>query len=206
MNTIDAALHAAFPIVAVPASGPLPLPQASGTRYLVGRHGLSRELSLPWIRVCELVAPSALTLPYGQVDDAVEFRCGPVPERVLREFTYHARRALPHEAAGVLLWNDRADSWRYLERPTRDASAAHVVYEEVRPQQDEHLVVDLHSHGCHSAFFSSEDDQDDAGAMKVCLVIGNVDQLRPTSHLRLCMAGVVRPAYLRADGRLAVLA
>ena len=44
-----------------------------------------------------------------------------------------------------------------------------------------------------------------AGAMKVCLVIGNLDQLRPSSHMRLCMAGVVRPAYLRADGRLAVL-
>ena len=205
MNTINAAVHAAFPLVAVPASGPLPAPQTCGTRYLVGRDGLSRELSLPWIRVCELVAPSALALPYGRVQDAVEFCCGPVPDRVLREFTYHARKALPDELAGALLWNGRTDSWRYLGRPTRAASGAHVSYEEVRPQQDEHLVVDLHSHGCHSAFFSTEDDRDDAGAMKVCLVIGNVDQLRPSSHMRLCMAGVVRPAYLRADGRLAVL-
>jgi len=205
MNTIHAAVQAAFPVVPVPACGPLPPAQACGIRYLVGRDGLSRELSLPWIRVCELVAPSALALPYGRLEDAVEFRCGPVPDRVLREFTYHARKALPHEIAGALLWNGRSDSWRYLERPTRTSSEAHVRYEEVRPQQDEHLVVDLHSHGCHSAFFSSEDDRDDAGAMKVCLVIGNLDQLRPSSHMRLCMAGVVRPAYLRADGRLAVL-
>lgn len=205
MNTIDAAVNTAFPLVPVPASGPLPAPQACGTRYLVGRDGLSRELSLPWIRVCELVAPSALSLPYGRVQDAVEFRCGPVPERVLREFTHHARKALPREFAGAFLWNEHTDSWRFLERPTRAASNDHVSYEEVRPQQHEHLVVDLHSHGCHSAFFSSEDDRDDAGAMKVCLVIGNVDQLRPSSHMRLCMAGVVRAAYLRADGRLAVL-
>ena len=147
MNTINAAVHAAFPVVPVPACGPLPPAQACGTRYLVGRDGLSRELSLPWIRVCELVAPSALALPYGRLEDAVEFRCGPLPDRVLREFTYHARRALPNEVAGALLWNGRADSWRYLERPTRASSEAHVRYEEVRPQQDEHLVVDLHSHG-----------------------------------------------------------
>lgn len=205
MNTIDAALHAAFPLVPVPASGPLPPAPTCGTRYLAGRDGLSRELSLPWIRVCELVAPSALALPYGPVEDAVEFRCGPLPDRVLREFTWHARKALPNELAGALLWNSQSDRWRFLQRPTRDASDGHVHYEEVRPQPDEHLVVDLHSHGCHSAFFSAEDDRDDAGAMKVCLVIGNLDQVHPSSHMRLCMAGVVRPAYLRADGRLAVL-
>ncbi|HEX2543447.1 MAG TPA: PRTRC system protein A [Ramlibacter sp.] len=205
MTSLDAAVQTAFPVLAVPASGALCAPAACGTRYLVGRDGVSRETWLPWIRVCELVAPSALTLPYGRVQDAVEFRCGPIPDRVLREFMHHAKKALPNEMAGALLWNASDDSWRYLTRPSCEASGAHVRYQEVRPQPGEHLVVDLHSHGLHSAFFSEEDDADDAGAMKVSLVLGNVDQLRPTSRMRLCMASVVRTAYLRADGRLAVL-
>ena len=206
MNWINDAVRSAFPVLAVPAAGPVPIATACGTRYLVGHDGVSRELTLPWIRVCELVAPSALALPFGRVEDAVEFRCGPLPDRVLREFTHHAQRALPHEMAGAFLWNSRADSWRFLARPTRSADDSHVHYLEVRPQQDEHLVIDAHSHGGHSAFFSEVDDADDAGAMKVCLVLGNVDQLRPTSRMRLCMAGVVRTAYLNAEGRLAVLA
>jgi PRTRC genetic system protein A len=76
----------------------------------------------------------------------------------------------------------------------------------VRAGDGEHIVVDVHSHGLHTAFFSAEDDADDAGAMKVSLVLGNLDQERPTSKMRLCMAGLVRPAYLNGDGRLGVTA
>lgn len=205
MNMMDEALLKAFPLLPAPTSGAQQPADAFGTRYLVGRHGVSREINLPWIRVCQLIAPAVLRLPYGEVADAVEFRCGPVPGTVLREFVADAKRAQPLEVAGAFLWNEADDTWRYARRETKSSSSAHVEYEEVRADDGEHLVVDVHSHGRHSAFFSAEDDADDAGAMKVSLVLGNLDQERPTSKMRLCMAGTIQPAYLNSDGRLGVL-
>lgn len=202
---IDEALLTAFPLLAASTSGEQQPAAACGTRYLVGRHGVSREITLPWIRVRHLIAPSALPLPYGVVDNAVEFRCGRLPGAVLRQFVEDAKQAQPLEGAGVFLWNELDDTWRYARRDATSASGDHINYNEVRPREGEHLVVDVHSHGLHPAFFSAEDNADDAGAMKVSLVLGNLDQERPTSKMRLCMAGIVQPAYLNGDGRLGVL-
>jgi PRTRC genetic system protein A len=113
MSNMDEALLKAFPLLAASASGQQQPAADFGTRYLVGRYGVSREVTLPWIRACQLIAPSALTLPYGVVPDAVEFRCGPIPGAVVREFVADAKSAYPLEIAGVFLWNEADDSWRY---------------------------------------------------------------------------------------------
>lgn len=204
MNHMDEALLKAFPLLAASASGAQQPAAEFGTRYLVGRFGVSREVTLPWIRACQLIAPSALALPYGVVPDAVEFRCGPIPGAVVREFVADAKQAYPLEIAGVFLWNDADDSWRYVRREAKTSSGSHIEYDEVRAGDGEHIVIDVHSHGLHAAFFSAEDDADDRGSMKVSLVLGNLDQDRPTSKMRLCMAGLVQPAYLNGDGRLGV--
>lgn len=204
MNNMDEALLRAFPLLAAAVSEEQQPAADFGTRYLVGRHGVSREITLPWIRFCRLIARSALALPYGVVDDAVEFRCGPIPVAVIHKFVADAKQAQPLEVAGVFLWKQTDDSWRYVRRNSTSVSGAHVEYQEVRPEDGEHLVVDVHSHGRHAAFFSAEDNADDAGAMKVSLVLGNLDQERPTSKMRLCMAGLVEPAYLNGDGHLGV--
>lgn len=205
MSNMDEALLKAFPLVGASTSGQQQPAADFGTRYLVGRHGVSREITLPWVRTSHLIAPSRLVLPYGEVPEAVEFRCSPIPAIVVREFVADAKQAQPLEIAGVFLWNEDDDSWRYARRPAKTASVAHIEYEEVRPRNGEHIVVDVHSHGVHPAFFSAEDDADDAGAMKVSLVLGNLDQDRPTSKMRLCMAGIVQPAYLSGDGRMGVM-
>ena len=204
MINMDEALLKAFPLLAVPVGG---LQQAAadyGTRYLVGRHGLSREINLPWVRVCHLIAPSALPLPYGVVANAVEFRCGPVPLEVIRQFVAHAKQEQPLEVAGVFLWNEAHAGWRYARRTPLSVSEVYLEYREVRPAQGEHIVVDAHSHGRQNAFFSAQDDADDAGGMKLSLVLGNLDQERPSSRMRLCMAGLVETAFLDGDGRLRV--
>lgn len=201
---LDANVLSNFPLVAAMTSGAQQPAANFGTRYLVGRHGVSREITLPWIRVCQLIAPSALPLPYGVVDNAVEFRCGPLPGAVLREFVTDAKQAHPMEAAGVFLWNEADDTWRYVRREASSVGTGHIAFPEVQPPEGEHLVIDVHSHGSHAAFFSPEDDADDMG-MKVSLVLGNLEQERPTSKMRLCMAGLVQPAYLNGDGRMGVM-
>ena len=204
MTNMDEAVLKAFPLLPAPVSGLQQTAAEFGTRYVVGRDGVSREVTLPWIRVRQLIAPSALTLPYGVVPDVVEFRCGPIPGEVVRAFVADAKLAQPLEIAGVFLWSEVDDTWRYARREAKSSSGAHIEYDEVRANDGEHIVVDVHSHGLHPAFFSAEDDADDAGAMKVCLVLGNLDRERPTSKMRLCMAGLVQPAYLNGDGRLGV--
>jgi len=204
MNSMDEALLRAFPLLAVPASGEQAPAAECGTRYLVGRLGVSREITLPWVRVRRLIAASALPLPYGVVADAVEFRCGPIPLGVIQLFVAHAKQEQPLEVAGTFLWNERHDSWRYAARTLVSVSAVHLAYEELRPGEGEHLVVDVHSHGRHAAFFSAQDNADDAGAMKLSLVLGNLEQERPSSKMRLCMAGLVEPAFLDRDGKLRV--
>ena len=206
MNKMDEALLQAFPLLAASTAGEQEPAAAFGTRYLVGREGVSREITLPWIRVRQLIAPSALPLPYGQLGNAVEFRCGPLPSAMLRAFVADAKQAQLLEIAGVFLWNETDGSWRYARRESKSASTAHVAYDEVRPAQGEHLVVDVHSHGLHAAFFSAADDIDDAGSMKVSLVLGNLDRERPSTKMRLCMAGTMQPAYLDGQGRLGVIA
>ena len=46
-------------------------------------------------------------------------------------------------------------------------------------ENDPRAVIDLHSHGRMSAFFSSTDDADEQG-FRLYVVIGNVDTDRPT--------------------------
>lgn len=204
MNVSSEAVLAAFPLLAVATGDETPAAAQHGIRYLVGRQGIAREVSLPWIKVRSLIAPTHLPLPYGNIEETVEFRCGLIPIPVVREFIDDAKEALPNEIAGVFLWNEASGDWRYQRRQATSAGHAHVHYVEVQPGDGEHIVVDVHSHGCHPAFFSDEDDRDDAGAMKLSLVLGNLDQARPTSKMRLCMAGVLRPAYLNGTGSLGV--
>ena len=204
---MDEAIQKAFPLLAVPASGNLPPAQNSGMRYLVANTGIWREINLPWVRVCHPVAQTPFALPYGPLEDAVEFRCGAIPQSVIREFIRDAKAASPLEVAGVFLWNEVTGDWRYQGRYAQSVSGAHIDYDEVSPREGEHIVVDVHSHGQHGAFFSSQDDKDDAGAMKVSLVLGNLEQEVPSSQMRLCMAGqIFEPAYLNGHGQLGVCA
>lgn len=202
---MDEAIQATFPLIAAPTQGSIPPASASGTRYLVASDGVWRELTLPWVRFRHQLAAAAMRLPYGELEPMIEIRCGGIPPELIREFVADAREACPNEVAGVFLWHEPSDSWRYERRESMSASGSHIDYQEVRPLDDEHIVVDVHSHGRHPAFFSSEDNADDAGSMKFSLVLGNLDQAQPTSEMRLCMAGVVvNNATLGPDGALGV--
>lgn len=188
---MDEAILKAFPLLPVPKSGLLPAAPNFGTRYLAAADGLWREITLPWGTFRNQVARSHLPLPYGNVEAVVDLRCGDIPPSVIRECIAHARHECPNEAAGVFLWHADTGEWRYQRRNVYSVSGSHIRYEEVRPAEGEHLVVDVHSHGLHPAFFSAEDNADDAGAMKFCLVLGNLRDVQPTSCMRLCMSGLV---------------
>jgi len=203
--TLHQALLAAFPLVAVAPDGAVPPADADGIRYLVSATGLWRQVTLPWVTFVHEVAPAVLRLPYGQVQPTLELRCSGIPTDLIREFTARAKQQAPTEVAAAFLWDEGSDTWRLAWRHARSASSGHIEYDEVRPLDGEHLVLDAHSHGYHPAFFSAEDDRDDHGSMKFSLVVGSLNQALPSSAMRLCMAGVQLPARIGAGGCLEVL-
>jgi len=204
MSRLDEAILKTFPLLAAPGEGNPPEAQAYGTRFLAANDGVWREINLPWIRIRHRLAPSLLPMPYGSVGGALELRCGPLPVEMVQAFNREARAAAPLEIAGAFLWDRESGQWRYGRRVALQQTHSYIQYEEVALGEDESLVVDVHSHGHHRAFFSREDDADDHGSMKFSLVVGNFDQDAPTSRMRLCMAGLVMPARITEEGELEV--
>lgn len=201
---MDQAILQAFPLVAASTSGEAPPATQDGMRYVVGKAGIWREITLPWVRARHQVVQSMIDLPYGETADMIEFRCGPVPRDAIRQFAEEAREAAPTEIAAAFLWNEETGQWRYARREAISSSADHIEYREVTVLEAEHLVVDVHSHGHTRAFFSHEDNRDDRGTMRVSLVLGDLDREVPSSAMRLCLAGLMLPAAMGADGSLEV--
>jgi PRTRC genetic system protein A len=201
---MDQAILKAFPLLNAPRAGDLPEATQNGMRYIVGNDGIWRAIDLPWVRMVHKVAESILPLPYGAVGERIEFLCGPLPREHIRQFVADAREAAPTEIAAALIWSEHTGQWRYARREAITASAARIEYREVSLEDGEHLVVDIHSHGTEAAFFSGTDNQDDAGALRASLVLGNVDRQQPTSDMRLCMAGLFEPLIVREDGCMEV--
>lgn len=205
MSFLDKAILETFPFTAVPPSGQVLPAAASGTRFLAAHDGLWREITLPWIRLVHKVGTTSMKLPYGAIEQSVEFPCGPVPLGLIDDFCDQARASAPAEIAAAVTWSELSNEWTLRYRHARSSSAAHIEYDEVRLAEGEHLVLDVHSHGHHPAFFSAQDDHDDMGAMKVSLVVGNCTEPRRTARMRLCMAGFVQPARLDVSGQLEVI-
>ncbi len=203
--TIDETIQNMFPTLAMPREGGLPPASKSGTRYIVARDGLWREVSLPWVTVVHKISNSDFSLPYGAIEESISIKCGAIPAHIRSKFVQDAKAAMPNEMAAAVIWNSKDQSWRYELRENTSATVAHVDYREVQLRDDEFLVLDLHSHGTFEAFFSNEDDRDDAGSMKFSGVIGNLDTREITSVLRLNMLGKTWDADLASQGQLEVL-
>lgn len=205
MDSFDQAILETFPLAAVGPRGGVEDAPGSGIRYLAASDGLWREVALPWIRVRHMVAPTLLPLPYGSMQADVELRCGPLDLGLVRDFNRMARAAAPAEVAAAIVWNEHSGAWRLEPRKARSSSASHVDYDEVALDDGDHMVVDLHSHGHYPAFFSGQDDKDDHGSMKFSLVVGDFNKDQPSSAMRLCMAGLMAPARIAADGQLVII-
>lgn len=204
MDMVDQAILTTFPLLAVGRSAGCEPATESGIRYLAASDGLWREVNLPWIRVLHPLATTILPLPYGQLQMVVDVKCGPVPVELIRDFNTMARAAAPREIAAALIWNEATEMWRLAERPAISSSAEDIHYREVDLHAGDHLVVDMHSHGHYPAFFSGEDDRDDAGTMRFSLVVGSFNNEQPSAKMRLCMAGITLPAQVR-DGQLHIV-
>lgn len=200
---LDMALLAAAPVAAVPRHAPFHPLQENGHRFLLAADGLYLEVRRPWIHLIHHLAPqTAVAVPYGALQGKCELDFGRIGTALpqMKEFAAAAKATAPVEAAASLLWNHSERSWR-IEIPETigEASESRIQYRQVVCGPDESLAVDLHSHGHGPAFFSSTDDEDDRGTVKIAGVFGDLDKANPSVAFRLCMLGLYIPINVPAE-------
>ncbi|HWW69679.1 MAG TPA: PRTRC system protein A [Duganella sp.] len=199
---LDLALLQAAPVVVAPSMCEFHPLQENGHRFVLAADGVYLEARRPWLHFIHRIAEvSGVAVPYGRITPRFDLAFGRVGTALpqLQEFARHAQAAAPLEAAGAIIWNSRLDSWR-IEYPEiiGEATAASIIFQQPVLAEDEHLVIDVHSHGHLNAFFSPVDNADDAGAVKIAGVVGSLDG-EPTVAFRICVLGVMIPLSFPAD-------
>ena len=200
---MDMALLAAAPVAAVPRYAPFHPLQDNGHRFLLAEDGLYLEVRRPWLHfIHQLAKHTAVAIPYGPMKAKCELGFGTIGSALpqMKEFAVKAKADLPVEAAASLLWNHAAKAWRIVYPDIiGEASAGRIQYHQVEHGPDESLAIDLHSHGHLDAFFSTTDDADDRGAVKISAVFGNLGTDTSTVAFRLCVLGLYIPINVPAD-------
>jgi len=106
-------------------------------------------------------------------------------EEVVRIF----RRNPLYEYA-VQIFYDRNSQQYELYEPEQEVAKSRVTFKRNMEQEREKiLVMDIHSHGSYSAFFSQIDDEDEKG-VRLYMVFGNLDQKEYSYALRVGVAGI----------------
>lgn len=194
MDSRDVALQSVMPTVMVPRYVELEELDTPGNRILMAANGVWLEVCRAWLYVRVPVAlPPIIPVPYGLVREELRFGFGKLPRAMVAQFIEQARVRSPNECAAWGVWNQRTDSWTLLMLEERSVGIDHIEVNLPTLEEDEHRVIDLHSHGLHDAFFSREDNQDDRGETKIAGVIGNLDKPEVTASFRLCANGVFLP-------------
>ncbi len=109
-----------------------------------------------------------------------------LPGRLLLHVLNHARQAVDGRGHPVeqQYWITDRGAGLTVIRPPQRANAVQVV----TPRSSLPILVDIHSHHCMNAAFSSTDDRDDALQLGVSVVMGTI-WTQPTVRVRLCVYG-----------------
>jgi PRTRC genetic system protein A len=194
MDSRDVALQSVMPTVMVPRYAELEELDTPGNRILMAENGVWLEVCRAWLYARIPVSlPLRIPVPYGMIHEELRFGFGKLPKAMVAQFIEQARVRSPNECAAWGVWNQRTDSWTLLMLEERSVGTDHIEVNLPTLEEDEHRVMDLHSHGLHDAFFSREDNQDDRGETKIAGVIGNLDKPEVTASFRLCANGVFLP-------------
>lgn len=190
MDPRDVVLQSVTPTVMVPLHGVFEPLERPGHRFLSAANGEWLEVRRAWLHARTQILPaSPVAKPYGCLSDALQWRMPAVPVKLFESFAAMAREACPVEAAAWIVWSERTDGFSLKPVGVRSATSGSIHFDRPRLEDDEHLVVDLHSHGRSGAFFSATDDEDDRGEVKVSVVLGHCDKDAFSTAMRLCLLG-----------------
>lgn len=179
---LDAILQQQYPLHIVGVHTPFDPLTEPGSRLLLTCDGLLLEACNGVFHSVQMLAEldSAIRLPYGHVPCAIttlDAAAAHALGDLVHEFTQTARRVLPLES--IMLVVKAPEQPLRCIYPNRGATAIRVNYDLTDVKPGESIILDIHSHGVSSAFFSPEDNADDRafrGDLKSCYVVGNLDQ------------------------------
>ncbi len=146
------------------------------TYYLAG-NGVFIESQNQFISARICIAP-CLVRGLEPIEEKVELAHGLIP-RSLYDLAFSTFLVPPiKERYVAIVWNDGY----HLEYPPQEGTEGNVHY-----SRADNVVLDIHSHGAMSAWFSSGDNADELG-FKLYMVIGKVDT-KPQYKLRCGVYG-----------------
>ncbi|AVQ00248.1 PRTRC system protein A (plasmid) [Ahniella affigens] len=182
----DAVLFAATPLIPVPRFGTLAPLDRGAKRFLAGADGLYVQSSTEAMEVTMKLAP--VKLPFGECCERIVLPNGPIPMALIKDFIRASRQSYPNEIAAAIVLGD-AGHYELVWPEVQSASGGHVRYVD-SVVNDDRLVVDLHSHGEHDAFFSRTDDESDCSRRGpyMAFVVGRLRSERPQVAVRLALA------------------
>ncbi|MEQ1531583.1 MAG: DUF2016 domain-containing protein, partial [Methylococcales bacterium] len=132
----------------------LPEPPLGTHRFVCGSAGLYIEAKNEVLSVRLPIAVSSLKLPYGDVvHTGIHLDFGLIPRFILDLAIAKAKIATPNEWAGYIVWVVQENRYTLFEPDVMSASLSRISYSTAIPS-GLIPVMDLHSHGRSSAFFS----------------------------------------------------
>lgn len=196
MDKRDLVLQLSMPTVSAPMYSTFEASNRSGERIVVAGNGLFIEITRVWGHFIRRIGDHSMQLPFGEIQEVTTLHVPPLPRHLLAAFNTHAQVNAHTEVGASIVWRVSTNAFRLvLSTPTR--STGDLLDYEIPPlEADEHLVVDLHSHSRHRAFFSPQDDKDDKFAVKFSYVVGNCNLAVPTMEMRLCLKGIFQQVPL----------
>ncbi len=191
MNTIDAALQSATPTIMVPRYAKQVELTTPGHRILMAENGVWLEVCRAWFYTRIQISPTLpVPVPYGSVSETKRFGFGKIPKALVTQFIEEAKIRCPNECAAWIVWNAQTLTWQLLMLEEVFVGPEHARVNLPILEEDEFMILDLHSHALHPAYFSEQDDKDDSGECKIAGVIGNLNQEVVTTAFRFCVDGL----------------
>jgi len=190
----DRVVFGETPVLLQPCLGEkLPEPEDFKHRFVCGRDGLYIEARNKVIELRQCVAQSMFPLPYGKIEQTgIRLRNGRIPHRILMDAIGESSLSVPNEWAGLVVWNEARGGYELFEPDVIRSTPGKISYRNSIP--DGLIpVMDLHSHGDGSAFFSSTDDISDIGGFYIAGVIGNCASMNPSFVTRMVVNGHFLP-------------
>lgn len=146
--------------------------------YILAGNGLYVRASSPQLRATVPVAPVTVR-GLAPLEETVELPQGRIPSR-LYQLALSVFAATPEkERYLAITWEDGYK----IRDPVQEGHGASVTYEVIPG-----TVLDIHSHGIMSAFFSGQDNTDEQG-LRLYMVVGRLNTLIPEYELRVGVYG-----------------
>lgn len=153
--------------------------------YIMARNGLFVRSESPLLEATVRIAPANVRGLSPAIEE-VRLRKGRIPRRIYDLALSVAIADRYHEHYLAVTWEGE---YR-LRTPWQNGSSVCVEYE-VLPD----TVLDIHSHGPMSSFFSGTDNRDEQG-LRLYMVVGRLDTLIPEVEVRVGVYGYFAPINL----------